>query len=316
MFLRVFVALVVLPLLASAAAPPTEDEIFARYAEIETRSSQYKGTFGEAERKRLFDRVANDPVASLDAVDKYDPQGIVGFCFGRAMAAHLYARRAGLNYGSVAKLFIVGDLRSGKDPEWRFHVTTIVKGHEGKWYAIDPIMTPPMAPGGPLPVEEWIRIVKGVWDKDDKANLYVTEAGIVFPDITADADGKSGDKIIELGFEPSKRAGFQSVKLGKYNAYTVTRDAAVEYFIGNSIIDPEGRFKFLGIQIPSLVKLGLPPDVDYHGYFVDSIDEVYQTPVAQALSMQRTRSCPTGIGELAAPMNTRRSLYSPRIFGR
>ena len=140
----------VLVCLSAKAGPPfypwteetrsTEDQVFRGYETIETTSPSTKTGLDASERQQLFTLSARDKVASIASLDHYDQQNI-GFCFGRAMAAHLIARGMGLGSDSIRKLFIIGDLRSGADPEWRFHVTTLVRGSEdGGWYAVDPAL--------------------------------------------------------------------------------------------------------------------------------------------------------------------------------
>lgn len=118
--------------------------------------------------------VMNNPIASLNAIEKYDPEGGIGFCFGRAMTAHLESLMYGLAKPAIKKLWAVGDLRTG-DTEWGWHVTTIVRSRTGGWYTIDPIF------GTVLTVEQWYREMQRM-DYDGKMMLYVSDAPQFAPD--------------------------------------------------------------------------------------------------------------------------------------
>ncbi|MDA9951609.1 hypothetical protein N9D31_03435, partial [Oligoflexaceae bacterium] len=125
-----------------AAYALTASDALRQYKEISFQAPQTKSELTLSEMNHVLSHVITHPVASLldpQNINKYDPQGVIGFCFGRSMAVHLAARKVGLAHSSIRKLFIIGDMRSGADPEWRFHVTTIVKGPNAEWYALDPI---------------------------------------------------------------------------------------------------------------------------------------------------------------------------------
>ncbi len=100
----------------------------------------------------LYKAVANHPVASLRNYSKYDPRNEgIGYCFGRAMTAHLEALwnpQLKVNNKAIRKLFALGKLQTGTD-SWRYHVTTIVKASDNGWWAIDPIM------GKPIKADDW-----------------------------------------------------------------------------------------------------------------------------------------------------------------
>jgi hypothetical protein len=112
----------------------------------ETR--KYSMSFAEA--NDLYQRVVKHPVANLNNTVKYDPKGQgIGYCFGRAMAAHLEALfNMDLKNSSIRKLFAVGSLQTGQT-KWGWHVTAVVKAKEGGWWAIDPII------GSPIKAEDW-----------------------------------------------------------------------------------------------------------------------------------------------------------------
>jgi hypothetical protein len=120
--------------------------------------------------RQIYRGVKNHPVASLDHIYKYDPEGGIGFCFGRAMTVHLEALYRGVSNSAIKKLWALGSLASG-ETSWRYHVTTLIKGPDTTWYAIDPIFP------GVMTAEQWYQRMKGDFDHvNGKMKLYVTDA--------------------------------------------------------------------------------------------------------------------------------------------
>jgi hypothetical protein len=215
------------------------------------------------QRQQLFDTVFHHPVAGLDdgqKLKKYDPKGFIGFCFGRSMAVHLLARQMGLAEGSVRQLFIIGDLRVSAAIEWRFHVTALVRGDDGVWYAIDPLW------GGPLAAAAWTASVQA-WDKDHKAHLYLAPADTVLPDLAMvpGPGQETGSHIIELSFDPAGKPGFSPMaELGE-GIFAVTSEAAAQYF---RVVDsPVKAFDFESISVNGQT-------ISYNGYFVDLMNDI------------------------------------------
>lgn len=207
----------------------------------------------------LFQKTSRHPVASLARVGFYDPSSYVGFCFGRAMTAHLIARKMGVHPSAVKKLFICGDMRTATatTTQWRFHVTTIVKARgSNAWYAIDPIMYRVM------PAKEWIDHVRRTWDIPRKAHFYAVPADAVIPDVTRvpPVQEETGERIIELSFQPAGKPGFAARADLGHNCYEVSLEAVRKYFI--CTLEPEAPFDFAGIAIN-----GKP--VTYRNYFHD-----------------------------------------------
>ncbi len=69
-----------------------DTHLFKRYSEIMNNSPNTKSYLDDFELYRLFSKVKNHPVTSLLNIDKYDPQGVIGFCFGRALAVSIFER--------------------------------------------------------------------------------------------------------------------------------------------------------------------------------------------------------------------------------
>ncbi len=236
--------------------------VLARYRVITETAPQTLQALQRPQLEALFFATANNPVAATTPANirKYDtPAGAIGYCFGRAMTAHLEARKLGLATASIKKLFIVGDLRSTSQPEWRFHVTTLVKGTDD-WYAIDPIVN------RVLRMRDWIRYVKSVWDRSNRAKLYITDADAVLPDLTfaRPIPEETGAALIELNFNPDLRRAEGIVAIpvpGVERIYSVALPAKVKYF--SSVLEPEAsRFNFEEIRVGADV-------IPYKNYFED-----------------------------------------------
>ncbi len=251
---------------ALAFASSDEQTALRRYQQLSEKAPELHAGLLAPERTKLFKEVRNHPVTDLDNLGGYDPDGFVGFCFGRSMGVHLMARRMGVASASLHKLFIIGDLRSGTDPEWRFHVTGVVLGEGGEWYAIDPIMVSPIAPGTPLKLAEWVRIVRGIWDKKHKARLYFTSPDTVMPDVTKDFHGTTGNAILEDIFDPAKKTGFTPDRVSGVDVWRTDTKSEAAYFI--SVKEPESdRFKFDGLDLAGQF-------VDYRGYFTKLVGDL------------------------------------------
>jgi len=114
----------------------------------------------------------------------YDPQGNIGFCFGRAMYLHLQLLRHGVAKDSIKKIFAIGPMRTG-EINWQFHVATMVKDkNSNDWWVLDSNLP------RPLSIEKWIEYYQkfridqtsmffGFFKKTDNEKsirFYVTEA--------------------------------------------------------------------------------------------------------------------------------------------
>lgn len=120
-----------------------------------------------SERRQLFQTVNEHPVANGDMVDHYAPEGGTGFCFGRAITAHIEALRTGLDKESIKKLWIIGYMK-GDTTEWGHHVTTIVRGKDKHWYTIDPNYDEP------LRLSTWLKNIKDDFTNEGDLQLFAT----------------------------------------------------------------------------------------------------------------------------------------------
>ena len=54
--------------------------------------------------REVVDHAASHPVAGFHVINKYDPYGNIGFCFGRALFVHLELLRRGVAKESIKKV--------------------------------------------------------------------------------------------------------------------------------------------------------------------------------------------------------------------
>ncbi len=268
----------------------TVDQDMAKYSQV-MHGLEDKEFLTEAEAKEIFKAAYSHPVARLDRLGEYDPTGLIGFCFGRAMAVQLLARsKYGLSAASIQKLFVSGDMRSNPQvPEWRFHVTTLAKVKREKtgiveWMAIDPIMS------GPLTTDEWIQRVQSGWDRwhgeKPKSRFYIVDADAVLPDIRSPAEPERGNQLIELNFVPEeqgiKARSRPAQGLGgiEVPVYEVDSAQAEKYFL---VARPDlpTTFSFQNIAVGEQV-------FPYNKYFSDLLASI--SPYVRNVVIGRSRS--------------------------
>lgn len=120
----------------------------ARNKDIISSSQSWKNTNPTApdrklalsfeEANALLSEVTNNNVTKYDARLKYDPQGSLGFCFGRALTAHLLAMKRGVDKNSIRKVFVSGTMNTPDGITWSFHVATLIAKKGGGFWVIDP----------------------------------------------------------------------------------------------------------------------------------------------------------------------------------
>jgi hypothetical protein len=137
------------------------------------RLANRKAGLNREEIRRLYDRVSNHPVAAQCHLHKYDKDGRMGYCFGRATAAHLEAIEAKVQKESIRKIWAVGPMKTGST-NWQYHVTTLVRDDQGVWQAIDPIMW------RPIPLQQWVTKMKS-FSTDSSLTFFVTDPKRGFP---------------------------------------------------------------------------------------------------------------------------------------
>lgn len=208
-------------------------QAYQSYNEIYETAPRSKQTLSMAEMNAVMQSVMVHPIANLqnfETVRKYDPTGAIGFCFGRAMATHMHSRVLHLHPDSVKKIFVIGDMRSTAKPEWRFHVTTIVRGPGNKWYAIDPI-----TPGGRVvEAEAWLNWVRKTWDSHNfskfKTNAYITSGDVVIPNLKTvpGATEINNVDVMSTSFKPETHEGIKKVS-GVERFYDISVPEAAEF---------------------------------------------------------------------------------------
>jgi hypothetical protein len=121
----------------------------------------------------VLETLVSNPIASPYLTFKYDPMGVMGFCFGRALFVHLELLRRGVQKESIKKAFAVGPMNGG-GINWQFHVTTVVKAKTGEWLAIDPFV------GRIMRIEDWFDEMSKQ-STDAKLRFYLSEPAKLGP---------------------------------------------------------------------------------------------------------------------------------------
>lgn len=134
---------------------------------IERRLPNRTPDINRTDAQQMIDSINYNPITSSYSYRKYSPPGReIGFCFGRAMYAHIMALHLGVQKESIKKAWVVGPMVSG-GINWAFHVTTLVKSGD-TWLAIDNY------PGQLLTVDEWLKHMQPQ-SPDRKLRIYITD---------------------------------------------------------------------------------------------------------------------------------------------
>lgn len=83
----------------------------------------------------------NEVASSGDAYSQ--PNVSIGYCFGRATFYHITLLKNKVDKSAIRKAFVVGPM-DAYGLMWQFHVSTIVRGEDMKWYTIDSNYSKPM----------------------------------------------------------------------------------------------------------------------------------------------------------------------------
>ena len=114
------------------------------------KNNSFAGVADAALIQSVYRELVEHPVAKEQNVSPFDPNGDLGYCFGRALLVHSLLRKKKIPQRDIAKLFIVGKL-TYRHLMWDFHVTTLVRGQDKGWWAIDSLYEKP------LPATEWMK---------------------------------------------------------------------------------------------------------------------------------------------------------------
>src|SRR5688500_8954324 len=137
----------------SALAELPERTLLTWYRAIDAESPSDKKALSLKQIEAIYEEIERHRVTRLHALPEYDPEGVIGFCFGRAMAVHLMARKLGLAPSGIKKFVMVGRLRL-KSPkpelEERFNSATALLAMDGRWYVIDTYAAGVARLNGPL----------------------------------------------------------------------------------------------------------------------------------------------------------------------
>ncbi len=153
----------------------TVEEIHSRNLTLVKKLNQYRPTkrstraakISFSQTQQLWQVMKFHPVVSPEQAHKYEPVDIrIGYCFGRAMYAHLMLLKLGLQKESILKVWAIG---KAKTPEvtWDFHVATLTYTPEQGWIAIDPYF------GHAMPAVQWMQNMSAM-NINKRMRFYVT----------------------------------------------------------------------------------------------------------------------------------------------
>jgi hypothetical protein len=119
---------------------------------------------------KVLTQLKTHPTANLDATAGYDESGQIGFCFGRAMLAHYWLLKEGIQQNDLAKIFLFGELMVNRQL-WRFHVAVILRDKKDGFIVVDPLFEQV------LPLQEWLQKTSDfdIKGKFSRAKYYVTD---------------------------------------------------------------------------------------------------------------------------------------------
>ncbi len=124
----------------------------------------------------LHNFVRNHPIVGLkNTREVYDPEGCLGFCFGRATVNHAEAVLLGIDPQSIFKFWVAGPMKTDRvynphySVEWDFHVATLFKTAEGEWLVLDEFYE------SPLTAIEWMELHQSIAERDYRLLFYVSE---------------------------------------------------------------------------------------------------------------------------------------------
>lgn len=118
---------------------------------------------------KVISSMGRHPVLQAASAGRYNQRETqIGYCFGRAAYAHLALLEMGIDRGSIRKIWAVGSMKS-PSVTWQFHVSTIVRGSDGKWYAVDNYFG-----GRALEIEKWFDGLRPM-NRAGDLRVYITD---------------------------------------------------------------------------------------------------------------------------------------------
>jgi hypothetical protein len=135
-----------------------------------SQQQQYIGLDFTAKATKALHSAQSNSVTSLQAVQKYDSSGQIGFCFGRALDVQLRLSKLGIESLNMSKIFVVGQLKY-QGHFWNFHMATMIRDSKNGFVVVDPLQEQVM------PYREWVSKVLAyeIKGKLSRARIYVTE---------------------------------------------------------------------------------------------------------------------------------------------
>lgn len=140
--------------------------------QTESRPNRLKSINYE-QAKTVLQSLNMNPITGPRGIFTYDPEMRIGFCFGRALFVHLELLRRGVSKDSIKKVFAVGPMKN-RAGNWQFHVTTLVRGPQENWLAIDNYLNRIVT------LEQWMDEMR-TFSTDKKLRFYLTEPNKIGP---------------------------------------------------------------------------------------------------------------------------------------
>lgn len=97
----------------------------------------------------VYNELMTNKVSNFGANPKYDKNGDIGFCFGRAAFVHYLLIKKKVTPEQILKIIAMGTTKY-QDQIWEFHMATMVRGDQGPWLVIDALFE------RVLTVDEWM----------------------------------------------------------------------------------------------------------------------------------------------------------------
>ncbi len=115
---------------------------------------------------KIHQSIYQNSVASSDSI--YSQPGVsIGYCFGRATYYHVTLLKNKIDKSAIRKAFVVGPMNAF-GITWQFHVATIVRGSDMKWYNLDSNY------GHPMELSKWAEIHFKMGPQKN-VRLYITD---------------------------------------------------------------------------------------------------------------------------------------------
>jgi hypothetical protein len=124
-----------------------------------------------AQANLILQEQQTNSVTSKSSLFLYDPNQLIGFCFGRAFFNQLNLLRHNVSEEAIRKVFLIGSIRidvAGEAKTFTNHVATMVRTRNGEWLVLDDNI------GQIVTLREWYQ----AWHPylDPKVRIYFSDS--------------------------------------------------------------------------------------------------------------------------------------------